>query len=665
MRARDGTACINGSFPAAPSVKKMKTQADVVARIVGGFWSSFRQIARTQGIPYQWKALNDELPNANKSHCIKNFRIAAGKEQGEFYGCVFQDSDVAKWLEAVSYSLTWQPDAELEALADSAIEDIVAAQQPDGYLNTYYILHPNEERFSNLMDHHELYCAGHLLEAAVAYAQATGKQKLLDAMIRYVDCIGNAIGIESGKLHGYPGHSELEMALMRLYEFTADQKYLGMAKYMIDQRGQLPLYFEEECRLHGRRCGWTNGVHGYQYYQAGMPLREQQNADGHAVRALYLYSGMADVARETQDQGLWQACKTLWNSVVQRRMYITGGVGSTAYGEAFTFDYDLPNDTCYTETCASIALVFLAKRMFRMDPKSVYMDVMEQALYNGVISGMQLDGKRFFYTNPLEVLPEACRRDQNKTHIKSQRVEWFDCACCPPNLIRLLMSMHEYLCSVRENELFIHLYVDSKYQVKLGNNRAQWSCRTKYPWEGKIVFISQCDAVTPYTLSLRIPAWCKHYHLYINNEKIELPCIDGYIHVHRLWREGDQVVLQLDMEVRLCSAHPSVREDAGKVAVMRGPLVYCLEETDNGPDLHLIRLGNIRPEDFQLDFTQELGGMVTLSLLALRESTAQWPVQHLYADNVELPLEPTSLRWIPYFAWGNRQEGEMRVWIRR
>lgn len=652
-------------LPTAHEKDHMKKNADVVVSISGGFWNSFRQIARTEGIPYQWQALNDELPTASKSHCIKNFRIAAGKEQGEFYGCVFQDSDVAKWLEAVAYCLAWQPDEQLESLADAAIDDIVAAQQPDGYLNTYYILHPNEQRFSNLMDNHELYCAGHLLEAAVAYAQVTGKKKLLDAMIRYVECIRNAIGIEPGKLHGYPGHPEMEIALMRLYEFTEDRKYLNLAKYFIDQRGQYPLYFDEECRLHGRKCGWTKGVHGYQYYQAGMPLREQQDADGHAVRALYLYSGMADVARETQDQELWHACKMLWNSVVQRRMYITGGVGSTAYGEAFTFDYDLPNDTCYTETCASIALVFLARRMFRMDPKSAYMDVMEQALYNGVISGMQLDGKRFFYTNPLEVLPEACRKDQHKTHIKPQRVAWFDCACCPPNLIRLLMSMHEYLCTVREDKIFIHLYVDSEYQLELGSNKVQWTCQTKYPWEGKITLCSKCDAVMPYALALRIPAWCKHYRLHVNGEEVEFPCIDGYVHLNRHWKAGDQVVLLLDMDIRFCSAHPSVREDAGKVAIMRGPLVYCLEEIDNGPDLHLIRLGDTRPEDFQATFTQELGGVVSLSSPGLRESTVQWPAQCLYADDLTLALEPASLTWIPYYAWGNRQEGEMCVWVRK
>ncbi|MBE5809216.1 MAG: glycoside hydrolase family 127 protein, partial [Clostridiales bacterium] len=371
------------------------------------FWTRTRETVRVEGIPYQWKALNDLIEDAEPSYCMRNFRIAAGKQKGEHAGCVFQDSDIAKWLEGAAFTLRWHPDPELEATMDSAIDEIVDAQQPDGYLDTYYIINGLDKRWTNLKDHHELYCAGHLLEAAVAYYQVTGKRKLLDAMIRYMDYIDTVLGPEEGKLKGYPGHPVLEMALMRLYDITKDPKHLKMAKYFVDQRGQSPLFFKDEDERNHNKFYWDRSYFQYQYYQAGKPVREQMDAEGHSVRAMYLYSGMADVARESGDQTLVEACKRLWKSTVQKRMYVTGAIGSSEYGEAFTFDYDLPNDTIYGESCAAIGLVFFARRMLTLEAKGEYADVMERALYNGVISGMQLDGKKFFYVNPLEVLPEA------------------------------------------------------------------------------------------------------------------------------------------------------------------------------------------------------------------------------------------------------------------
>ena len=329
-------------------------------RIDDAFWSRTRETVRREGIPYQWRALNDMIPDAVPSHCMRNFRVAAGKESGGHAGCVFQDSDAAKWIEGAAFSLRWHPDPDLEATVDGAIDDIVAAQQPDGYLDTYYIINGLDRRWTNLKDNHELYCAGHMIEAAVAYYQATGKRKLLDAMIRYVDCIDAVLGPEAGKLHGYPGHPVIEMALMRLYGVTRDEKHLRLARYFVDQRGQRPLYFEEEDARNGNAFYWKDSYFRYQYYQAGMPLREQTEAQGHAVRAMYLYAGAADVARETGDAGLAETCRRLWDSAVKKRMYVTGAVGSSEYGEAFTFDYDLPNDTFYGETCAAIGLVFFA-----------------------------------------------------------------------------------------------------------------------------------------------------------------------------------------------------------------------------------------------------------------------------------------------------------------
>lgn len=631
-------------------------------RIHDRFWDPIRQTIRREGIPYQWEALNDRVPDAEPSFCMNNFRVASGKIQGKHGGFVFQDSDVAKWLEGVAYSLMDQPNAELEAVADSAIDDIVAAQQPDGYLDTYYIINGLEKRWTNLMDHHELYCAGHMIEAAVAYERATGKRKLLDAVIRLVDHIDREFGPEEGKRKGYPGHPVIEMALASLYERTGDERHLKLAQYFVDQRGRQPLYFEEELARQHTHCYWLDGVLKFSYYQAHKPVREQKDAVGHAVRALYLYCGMADVARLTGDATLQDACETLWRSVVSRRMYITGAVGSSEYGEAFTFDYDLPNDTVYGETCASIALVFLARRMLEAQVRCEYADVMERALYNGVLSGMQLDGKRFFYVNPLEVLPEACAKDQHKTHVKPERQPWFSCACCPPNLIRLVMSLSRYLVSQKGRTLYMHLYAGSEVETQLEGERLAFQVETGYPWNGDVRLTLRTD--TEADLALRIPGWCRAYTLHINGQPVTGQAQDGYVHLWRSWRAGDTVTLSLDMPVVVMRAHPRVYEDAGKVAVMRGPLVYCLEEKDNGPDLHLVRLKS--PCDFEIRWEPELlGGVTTLRCGGLREERDGWDEHTLYAPDGQTHETQTNLCWIPYYAWANRGVGEMRVWVRK
>ena len=350
------------------------------AAIGPGFWSSFRDTVAREGIPYQWRALNDAVEDAEPSYCMRNYRVAAGKEEGSFGGFVFQDSDLAKWLEGVAYSLRWHPDPDLEALADGAIQAIADAQQPDGYLDTYYIINGLDRRWTNLKDNHELYVAGHMIEAAVAYYRATGKRALMDVALKLVDHIDSVIGPEPGKLHGYPGHPVIEMALMRLYDINGDPRHLKLAEYFVRQRGQAPLYFEQEDAKNGNAFRWKDSPFRYQYYQAGKPLMAQRDAEGHAVRAMYLYSGAADVARVTGDAALADTCRRLWRSTVRRRMYVTGGIGSSEYGEAFTFDYDLPNDTIYGETCASIGLVFFARRMLALEARGEYADVMARPL---------------------------------------------------------------------------------------------------------------------------------------------------------------------------------------------------------------------------------------------------------------------------------------------
>ncbi len=471
------------------------------------FWKNYMELIRKNVIPYQWEALNDRIEGAAPSYCIHNFSVASGKTEGTFGGCVFQDSDLYKWLEAASYSLMWHPDKDLEEKIDSVVNLMEDTQQDDGYLDTYYIINGLENRFTNLRDNHELYCLGHMLEAAVAYYQATGKEKLLTIASRYADCVANIFGSEPEKLHGYPGHEVAELALVKLYHVTGKEAYLKLAEYFINERGQEPNYFSLEEAAHGREKGWGY-THGYSYYQADKPVREQTEAMGHAVRAVYLYSGMADVARETNDPSLITACETLWNDIVNRKMYITGAIGSSQHGEAFTFAYDLPNDTIYGETCAAIGLVFFARRMFELTHDSKYIDVMERAIYNGIISGMSLDGTSFFYVNPLEVDPVACKRDFHKSHVKPQRQKWFGCACCPPNVARLLSSIASYAYETDEDTLYINLFMGGDIHTTLNGHMAvSLEVATHYPWEETGYRHCQGSAVRSV---VRWPSVCPH-----------------------------------------------------------------------------------------------------------------------------------------------------------
>ena len=410
--------------------------------INSGFWGFYRDIVRHSVIPYQWKALNDEIPGAVPSHCIENFRLAAqmnktGKVDKPFFGMIFQDSDLAKWLEAVAYQLEAKPDAQLEATADEMIDLIGEAQEADGYLDTFYTVSQPDKKWTNLRDNHELYCTGHLIEAAVAYFEATGKRKFLEIMEKNVRLISTVLGRESGKKAGYPGHPEIELALVRLYHATGKKDYLDLAEYFVTERGQSPLYYEIEATQRENDdydYYWAKKfIHPpLAYCQADKPITEQESLRGHAVRALYLLSGIIDVAYETDNRELMAAAHRLWSSCVDKQMYITGGVGSTHHGEAFSFAYDLPNDTVYAETCASIALIFAAQRLLRIDPQSHYADIIERALYNTCIGSMQLDGTRFLYVNPLTVWPEASEKDADHWHVTPERQPWFGCACCPP-----------------------------------------------------------------------------------------------------------------------------------------------------------------------------------------------------------------------------------------
>ena len=636
-------------------------------RIEDRLWSTYINLVRDVVVPYQWEALNDQVEGAEPSHALRNFRIAAGLEQGEFYGMVFQDSDVAKWLEAVGYLLAAQADSELEALADGVIDLIAAAQQPDGYVNTYYTVKEPENRWSNLSECHELYCAGHLIEAGVAYYQGTGKRKLLDVVCKFADYIDTVFGSEPDKLQGYDGHQEIELALVKLYRETGNDKYLKLSTYFLDERGSKPSFYDLEWENRGRTNHWETPfmIHEKAYSQAHLPVREQDKAEGHAVRAVYMATGMADVAAETNDKGLLEACRRLWSNIVSRRMYITGGIGSMAQGEAFSLDYDLPNDTVYAETCASIGLIFFANRMLQIESNSEYADVMERALYNTVIGGMSQDGTKFFYVNPLEVYPHACGKNKNYDHVKPERQGWFGCACCPPNVARLLASLGQYIYTVRNNTIFTNLYIGGELQAQLDEGLVRLKQQSQFPLDGAIHFEIQTDGVVPFTLALRMPSWCDHAQLKINGVHTDFAdSIDnGYVKLEREWTNGDMVQWVMSMPILRMEGHPMVRHTAGKVALQRGPLVYCLEETDNGASLHQLTLP--MEGKFDLHFDGELlGGIQTIIADAVRYNSSDWNGT-LYRNGAGWQLEPVKAVFIPYYAWANRGLGEMNVWVRQ
>ncbi len=621
-------------------------------QVADGFFSRYADLVREEVIPYQWEALNDRVPGAEKSGCIRNFRIAAGQEAGEFTGMVFQDSDIGKWLEAVAYSLTTHPDAALERTADEVIELLEAAQREDGYLDTYFIVKDPKNRWKCLRDCHELYCAGHLLEGAVAYWQATGKDRFLNVMRRYVDYIATVFGRGEGQMRGYPGHEEIELALCKLYDVTGEKKYLDLAAYFIDERGRDPKYFLEELKTRGDAFHWEgNDAQGMEYFQAHAPVREQTEAVGHAVRAVYLYSGMADVAMRTGDEGLLEACRRLYRNIADKRLYVTGAIGSTYIGEAFTFDYDLPNDTAYAETCASVGLIFFMKRMLEADGAAEYGDMMERALYNTVLAGMAMDGKSFFYVNPLEVFPEADEKDPSKRHVKTVRQKWFACACCPPNVARLLADLGSYIYRRKGSAVTADLFIGSRLALPGGAELIQTS---EVPFGGKVTFTLR-GAAQGFSLRVRCPEWAE-------GVTCTAPCRkeNGYIAIQKDWQDGDSVTLVFGMEPRRIYANPLVRQDAGKVCLMRGPLVYCLEEADNGANLHLLRL----PEGEPVEAVRGEGALFGMTLLRAKGRRFVPHGSRLYAPDRQGREEEARLTFVPYFAWGNRDKGEMAVYVR-
>nr|WP_260845556.1 beta-L-arabinofuranosidase domain-containing protein [Paenibacillus sp. Y412MC10] len=636
-------------------------------RITDSYWSNHVDLIKHTVIPYQWEALNDRVPDAEPSHAIRNFRIAAGLEEGSFAGFVFQDTDLYKWLEAVGYSLAQSPDSDLEKVADEAIDLIGAAQQEDGYLNTYFTIDKLDQRWTNLMDCHEMYTAGHLIEAAVAYFYGTGKTKLLDIARKVADHIDERFGPEEGKIRGYDGHQEIELALVKLYHATGEVRYLNLAGFLIDERGQEPNFFAEEFERRGRISHWAPGVVqqgpvNLAYHQAHKPVREHEVATGHAVRAVYMYTAMADLALLKGDNALLEACRRLWDNIVQKQMYVTGSIGSTHHGEAFTFDYDLPNDTNYSETCASIGLIFFAQRLLQNEVKGEYADVMERALYNTVTAGIAGDGKYYFYVNPMEVWPAASEGNPGKRHIKPVRQKWYGCACCPPNVSRLLSSLGQYIYSASDEALFVHLYIGSQISYEAAGRSVQLDMESRLPWEGQVrLKVQEADGAGDFTIAFRLPGWSAASAVRVNGQPAQYELRDGYAYIRRDWQAGDIVELELDMQPRRIYAHPNLRASSGKVALQRGPLVYCLEETDNGAPLASLSL----PADAELQVLMDewRGGVAVIEADGLRTGTPAEAPNDLYSTS-RPQLEQQRLRAVPYTLWGNREPGEMTVWIR-
>lgn len=643
------------------------------------FWAARQDLITQTVIPYQEKILNDAIPGIEKSHALANFRIAAGLEEGEFYGMVFQDSDVAKWLEGVAYSLILHPDDALEKRADDIIAIIEKAQQPDGYLDTYFILKEPGRKWQNLQECHELYCAGHMMEAAVAYYEATGKDRLLKVMEKVAACIDANIGPEEGKIHGVPGHEEVEIGLLRMYRATGNPDHLRLAKYFIDQRGQDPHWFTKEKEKRGW-IQWGNDPEDLAYTQVFAPVREQKEARGHAVRDVYLLTAMADLAEATGDDSLRLACDRLFDDITRKQMYLTAGIGQVGKWEGFSFDYDLPNDTAYAETCASIGLAFFAHRMLKMKADRRYADVMERALYNGMLSGIQLDGSRFFYVNPLEVNPGVSGVLPGYEHVLPQRPQWYACACCPPNVVRTVESIGKYAWDEKEEDgqdlVLNHLYLGGSVTCA----HAQIQTESEYPWNGKIRYtFASCDG-TEFTFAFRIPAYVKDAQILLNGELLGEEALgvdtkDGYFYLTAAFADGDTIDLSFSMPVRRIYCNPRVRANEGQVALMRGPLVYCFEGADNGKALQELRIP--RTAEFTVtelcDDYSPLNGMTVLDLEGLRcrfpaaskdsfLDGAGQPFEELYSEEPPV-MEKAPLRAIPYFAWGNRGENQMRVWM--
>ncbi|WP_417307469.1 glycoside hydrolase family 127 protein [Devosia sp.] len=623
----------------------------VDVRLEGAFWKERLDTVLARTIPTQHAKLEEvgileslKLPQPPPP-------LKFPRHPNGFTVQVFWDSDVGKWIEAASYALSHRRDADIEAKIEAIIDDFEAAQAPDGYLNCWYLGREPEKRWTNLRDNHELYNAGHMLEGAIAYFETTGRRRWLDVMERYVAHIRETFGTGPGQKRGYCGHQELEIALIKLYRLTGERKHLDLAAYFINERGQQPPHYfdvEREAReakgMETQRYVFAN----YEYSQSHLPVREQDKVVGHAVRAMYMYTAMADLAAELGDAGLKQACETLWADVMDTKMYITAGLGPSPHNEGFTHDYDLPNQTAYAETCASVALIFWAQRMLHLDLDGKYADILELALFNGALSGLSRDGEHYFYANPLE------------SNGSAERWAWHTCPCCTMNVSRLVASVGGYFVSRADDGIAINLYGGISTTVETAGTKVALREVSNYPWSGDIRIEIDPETEAAFDLKLRIPGWCEGAEVTVNGSTVSDTPVNGYLTIHRTWAKGDVVTLDLPMPAERVYAHPGVIMDVGRVALKRGPLVYCVEEADN-PGGRVQRLKLPRNSALEVKQRDDLfDGVVTLSADARAIDEGEW--SGLYR-NAPPKTGESVLTALPYYLWANRGQGSMVVWI--
>lgn len=601
----------------------------------GEFWGA-RLVTNVEvSLLQQWEQLE-------ATGRLDNFRRVAGLVDGPYQGRVFNDSDLYKWLEAASWALVRGPNPTLERLVEQGIALAEGAQQPDGYLDTYYSLERKDERWTNLRDNHELYCAGHLIQAAVAHHRAIGSNRLLRVATRLADLVCAEFGPPgSGRRHGIDGHEEVEMALVELYRETGQRRYLDQALYFVEARG------------HGLLAG---GWFGRTYFQDHAPFRSLERMVGHAVRALYYVCGVTDLYLESGDRSLMETLERLWTRMVARQLYVSGGVGARHDGESFGEDHELPNGRAYTETCAAIGSAMWCHRMLAATGEARYTDLLEWTLHNAILPGWSIDGRSYLYVNPLE---------DDGGH---RRQPWYDCACCPPNLARTIAALPGYVYGTRDDAIFVHLYAQGTATVDLGGRTVVLAQRTRYPWDGHVEL--EVDGAGAFALQLRIPGWSDGASLSVNGEPVAGALRPGsYVELRRSWGRGDRVELSLPMPVRFLEAHPHVPEDVGRVAVTRGPILYCAEAADHpGVDLRDLEVDPGRP----LEAAWEPG--LAGGVVVLRGVAAVHAIDEAWRDRLYLPVGTTPGRGegraveftaVPYMAWGNGTPGAMRVWLRR
>ncbi len=628
MRTALSVFAVTAAFTAtvcAGSMAKLRPVPFTRVEFHGGFWESRLEVNRRATVP-------TNLESCQKTGRLRNFAQCAGVEEGPFRGHIFHDSDVYKVLEGVAYSLQNSPDPDLRQQLDRIVGHIAKCQRPDGYVNTYFTMKEPKKRWNNLSHAHELYCAGHMFEAAVAHYQATGERTFLDVATRFADYIDTVFGDGPDQLHGVAGHEEIELALIKLWRATDNDRYLKLAQWFVDARGNA----ETRDKLFGTYC------------QDHKPIRQQTEPVGHCVRAMYLYAAVTDLAAITGDAGYRAAMDRLWHEVVEKKMYVTGGIGVQHHGEGFARDYFLPNDEAYSETCAALGMVFWNHRLALLHGQGRFADVVERELYNAGISGVSLDGKTFFYVNPM-----SSRGNQH-------RQPWYGCACCPTNVVRFIASVGDYFyaASADGDAATILQYAAGKGTVPLEGGNVTLVQRTGYPWRENVQIIVEPEGVTDFGLRLRIPDWCKDFAVKLDGKALDgLEQEDGFITLRRTWASGDIVDLELAMPVRIIPPHPKVKSQQGRIALARGPVVYCLEDADHEVPVDQIALP--RETELTASFEPELlGGVMVLEgqgLSAGRPATME--------DLRNPKPKPVAIRAVPYYAWDNREPGRMVVWI--